>query len=233
MLKRLLNVTLAVITSVLVGTGDVRAQADRPVAELSGYATLTMPSGKPRGSIILMAGGDGSLGITADGQITRLAGNQLIRTRGRYAAAGYATLALDSWGDPAAAVRHMQTIARPVVVVGTSRAATRIHSALGGGPDGIVITAGMLDVFQANVGSPAALPPTLIIHHRSDQCRVSLPALVDPFIAWSAGRARGVWLDGGSTEGDPCQARSYHGFLGLDGQVVSRVVAFAGSTRRR
>jgi hypothetical protein len=35
-----------------------------------------------------------------------------------------------------------------------------------------------------------------------------------------------VWLDGGRTEGNPCQARAYHGFNGLDGKVVSLVAAF-------
>jgi hypothetical protein len=206
---------------------------DKAVAELGGYAVITMPKGKPRGSIILMPGGNGSLGITANGEITQLRGNQLVRTRNSYAAAGYATLTLDAWGSPASAVKHMQGIARPVVVVATSRGATRIHSALPAGPDGLVITSGMLDHFQSNAGSPASLPPTLIIHHRKDSCRVTLPALVDPFIAWSAGKARAVWLDGGRDEGDPCQAAGYHGFAGLDGQVVSRVTSFAGSIRRR
>jgi hypothetical protein len=28
--------------------------------------------------------------------------------------------------------------------------------------------------------------------------------------------------------GDPCEARAYHGFNGIDGQVVSAVAAFAG-----
>jgi hypothetical protein len=210
-----------------------RVAAESAVAELGGYASLIMPKGKPRGSIILMPGGHGRLGITADGQITQLMGNQLIRTRANYAAAGYATLSLDSSGDAAAAVRHMQTIARPVVVVATSRGATRIHNSLYGGPDGIVITAGMLDVFQSNVGSPTSLPRTLIVHHRRDGCYVTSPALVEPFIAWSAGRARAVWLDGGQDEGDPCEARGNHGFAGQDGRVVSQVTGFAASLRRR
>ncbi len=223
----------ALAVSVTTAAPAMAQSADRPVAELGGYGVLTMPKGKPRGSIILMAGGDGSLGISPTGEITRLKGNQLIRTRANYAAAGFATLTLDSWGSPASAVTHMKGIARPVVVVGTSRAATRIHSALGAQPDGIVITSGMLDHFQSNVGSPSSLPPTLIVHHRKDGCRVTSPALVDPFIAWSAGRARVVWLDGGRDEGDPCQAAGYHGFAGIDGQVVSRVTGFAGSLRGR
>ncbi|MFM9973290.1 MAG: alpha/beta hydrolase [Beijerinckiaceae bacterium] len=225
-----LRFCLALMASMI--TMDAKAQStDKPVAELGGYAVLTMPKGKPRGSVILMPGGDGSLGITSEGAITKLNGNQLVRTRSNYAAAGFATLTLDSWGSPSAAVKHMQTIAKPVVVVATSRGATRLHSSLSAAPDGIVITSGMLDQFQANVGSAASLPRTLVIHHRQDGCRVTLPSLVDPFIAWSAGRARAVWLDGGRDQGDPCQAAGYHGFAGLDGQVVSRVTGFTSSLR--
>jgi hypothetical protein len=224
---------LALLIVVCGTTTSLAQSADKAVTELGGYGVLTMPKGKPRGSIILMPGGDGSLGITSDGQITRLQGNQLVRTRGSYAAAGFATLTLDAWGSPASAVTYMQGIAKPVVVVATSRGATRIHSALASQPNGIVITSGMLDVFQGNVSSPSSLPPTLIVHHRQDGCSVTRPSLVDPFIAWSAGRARVIWLDGGRNEGDPCQAAGYHGFAGIDGQVVARVTSFAGSIRGR
>ncbi len=219
--------------ALLIGNTSASAQQERAVPELGGYGVLTSPKGKPRGSIILMPGGNGSLGITSAGQITQLQGNQLIRTRGSYAASGYATLSLDAWGDAAAAVRYMQGIARPVVVVATSRGATRLHSAMAGAPDGVVITSGMLDVFQSNMGSAAALPRTLVIHHRRDSCRVTLPSLVDPFIAWSAGRARVTWLDGGVDAGDPCQAAGHHGFAGLDGRVVGQVTGFASSLRGR
>jgi hypothetical protein len=224
---------LAMILLVGESRQQALAQTDQPVAELGGYAVLSKPAGRPRGAIILMPGGNGSLGLTSQGEITQLRGNQLIRTRSRYVAAGFATLALDGSADPAAAVRFMRTIASPVTVVATSRGATRIHRALGGQPDGLVVTAGMLDVFQSNVGSPAALPATLIIHHRQDGCRVTSPLLVDPFIAWSSGRAKVAWLNGGVDEGDPCGAAGHHGFRGLDGQVVARVTSFAASLRRR
>jgi hypothetical protein len=36
-------------------------------------------------------------------------------------------------------------------------------------------------------------------------------------------------MSGGTNVGDPCQAKSYHGFNGLDGQVVSTVASFAKS----
>jgi hypothetical protein len=212
----------------LVGSAAMAAEL---LPELGTSALLERPSGKPRGSIILMAGGDGSLGITPDGQITRLLGNSLIRTRRSFVNVGFATLTLDSWASPGTAIAAMRRIAEPVIVVGTSRAATRMHRALDA--DALVITSGMLDHFQSNVGLPAALPPTLIVHHRQDACRVTLPELVEPFQRWGAGRVRVVWLSGGRNDGDPCQARGYHGFAGIEGPMVGAIVGFARNVRVR
>jgi hypothetical protein len=76
------------------------------------------------------------------------------------------------------------------------------------------------------LGSPSALPRTLVIHHRQDGCKATLPAGVEPFIKWSAGRARVSWVSGGGDEGDACEARAHHGFNGLDGQIVGLAGSF-------
>jgi hypothetical protein len=76
------------------------------------------------------------------------------------------------------------------------------------------------------LGSPASLPRTLVIHHSQDGCRVTLPAGVEPFIKWSAGRARVAWINGGHSLGDPCEAHSHHGFAGQDGQIVGLAGGF-------
>ena len=62
-----------------------------------------------------------------------------------------------------------------------------------------------------------------MVHHRRDTCRHTLPAGVQPFLDWSKGKATVKWLDGGTAEGDPCQARGHHGFNGIDAQVVDAV----------
>jgi hypothetical protein len=207
------------------------ATAGEILPDLGSVATLDRPSGKPRGSIILMAGGDGDLGITPSGEITSLMGNSLIRSRRSFVAAGFATLSLSSSGSPSSAIAAMRKIAQPVIVVGTSRAATRMHRALGA--DALVITSGMLDQFQSNVGSPDSLPPTLVVHHRNDSCRVTLPGLVPPFQQWGGARVRVVWLEGGRDQGDPCQAQGYHGFAGIEGRMVGAVTGFARGVRTR
>jgi hypothetical protein len=164
-----------------------------------------------------------------------LGGNQLVRTRQSYAAAGLAVLVLDGSGSLPAAVDYMAAIKRPVIVVATSRGTQRAAEGIAAGakPDALVLTSGFLSPEsggQANVmsilGSPSALPHTLVIHHRDDGCKFTQPAGVDPFIKWANGRARVVWLSGGAENGDPCEAGGHHGFAGLDGQVVGLASSF-------
>ena len=214
------------------------ARADETVTVGGAQALLLKPRGAPVGSLILLAGGDGYLGIGPQGSFTRLEGNQLVRTRAAYAARGFAVLVPDHGVDLSAAVAFMAKIKRPVTVVGTSRGTQRAAEGLAQGaqPDALVLTSGFLSPQSgqgvhrsviALMGSPARLPRTLVIHHRQDGCRFTLPSGVEPFVKWSGGKARVTWLDGGSSMGDPCKARAYHGFNGLDAQVVSAVAAFA------
>lgn len=210
---------------------QVAAFAAEILPDLGTDGSLERPQGKPRGSIILMPGSDGDLRIGGDGEINRMLNNSLIRNRRAFVAGGYATLSLSSSGNPARAIEAMRKIAQPVIVVGTSRAGTRIHRAVSA--DGIVIASGMLDHFQSNVGSADALPPTLVIHHRKDGCRVTLPALVEPFKAWGGAKVRVIWVDGGRDEGDPCQASGHHGFAGIDGKMVGAALGFARGIRVR
>jgi hypothetical protein len=210
------------------------ALADESVSIGGSRAVLIRPSA-PRGSVILLPGGDGAIRAGENGEIQGLRGNQLVRTRHAYAARGLAVLVADAGTDLKSAVDYMAAIKRPVTVIGTSRGTLRAAEGIARGarPDALVLTAGFLSPDSGSgpnvmsiLGSPAALPRTLVIHHRQDSCRATLPAGVDPFIKWSAGRARVSWLTGGVEEGDPCQARGHHGFNGLDSQVVGLAAGF-------
>ncbi|TBW36643.1 alpha/beta hydrolase [Siculibacillus lacustris] len=197
-----------------------------------GAALLVPPH--PKAALVLMTGGDGQLGVGADGSIAR-GGNQLVRTREAYAARGFAVLVPEGDVDVGAAVAAMSRFGKVTVVAtsrGTQRAARGI--AAGARPARLVLTSGFLsdasgdgDNAMRILGSPATLPPTLIVHHRHDGCRKTSPEGVAPFLAWAAGRARVTWLDGGSDDGDACQVRAHHGFAGLDGEVVAAVAGFA------
>jgi hypothetical protein len=207
------------------------APADMAVPLPGGYGLLNAPRA-PRAAIVLIPGGNGHLGIRADGSFSSLQGNQLVRTRKAYAAAGVASLVIDQGVSVGSAVAHLrQRFGRPVTVAGTSRGSLRMGEALAARPNGLVITAGFLDQVRGQIGSPAALPPVLVVHHRLDGCRVTPPAAVEPFRAWGGARVRVAWIDGGTDAGDPCQARGYHGFAGQDGRVVGLVAGFAKGVR--
>jgi hypothetical protein len=230
---------LAVALALLAGLAfspQTAAAADvsASTVQVGGVSAALLKSAHPRGAIILLAGGDGYIGVGADGAIVK-EGNQLVRTRTAYAARGFAVLVPDCCVDLAAAVSYMGEYGR-VTVVGTSRGTQRAARGVAAGarPARLVLTSGFLsdasgdgDNVMRILGSPGALPPTLIVHHRHDECNKTSPEGVKPFLDWSAGKARVVWLDGGESEGNPCEAWAHHGFNGIDMQVVSAVASFA------
>src|ERR1700675_1620459 len=220
----------AILMSMACGS----ARADETVTVGGSRAVLIKPAA-PRASVILMPGGSGAIAAGDHGDIHGLNFNQLVRTRNAYAARGLAVLVLDAGTPLSAAVAYMAAIKRPVTVIATSRGTIRAAEGIARGarPDALVLTSGLLSAESGSgqnvmsiLGSPASLPRTLVIHHRQDSCRSTLPAGVEPFVKWSAGRARAAWVSGGTSEGDPCEARAYHGFNGVDGQVVGLAAGF-------
>ena len=220
--------------AIFLGLFSAPAFADETVSIGGSRAVLIKP-GAPRASVILMPGGDGSIAPGEHGEINALKGNQLVRTRQAYAARGLAVLVVDAGTPLGAAVEFMAKIKRPVTVIATSRGTIRAAQGIAGGarPDALVLTSGLLSAESGSgqnvmsiLGSPASLPRTLVIHHRQDGCKLTLPAGVEPFVKWSAGRARAAWLSGGADEGNPCEARAHHGFNGIDGQVVGLAAGF-------
>jgi hypothetical protein len=223
---------LAAVAVLLIAPATALAQQ---TVEIGGSKAVLLRPKAPSASVILMPGGDGRIEAGANGTISALRNNQFVRTRQAYLARKLAVLVVDADVDLKRAVDYMAAIKRPVTVIGTSRGTLRAARGIAGGarPDALVLTSGFLTDESgghenvANIlGSPKALPRTLVIHHRQDGCRFTLPAGVAPFMRWSAGRARVVWLDGGTSQGNPCQARAYHGFNGLDSRVVSLAAGF-------
>lgn len=218
------------LAALVLATLPGLAAAEEAVQIGGAYALLNKPA-SPQAAVILIPGGNGMMGVRPDGTFSALAGNQLVRTRKAYLPQGVATLTIDLGVNVAAAVTYMRKVAPVVVIVGTSRGTLRVAKGLPAHPNGIVLTAAFLPDVQLNIGSAAALPPTLVIEHRRDGCRHTLPGNVEPFKAWGGAKVRVVWMDGGVNQGDPCEAQAYHGFNGLDGQVVSTVAEFVKSLK--
>jgi hypothetical protein len=149
------------------------AFADETVQIGDSAAVLLRPSA-PAASVILMPGGDGLISPGPNGEITRLIGNQLVRTRSAYAARGLAVLVADADIDLARAVQFMAQLKAPVTVTATSRGTIRAAAGIlrGAKPNALVLTSGFLTTESGGVpnvasilGAPNTLPSTLVIEH--------------------------------------------------------------------
>ena len=126
-----------------------------------------------------------------------------------------------------------ETAKIPVWLVGTSRGtqsvaylATELHGTEG--PDGIVLSS---TVVTDDRGRPVpAMPlekirvPVLVVHHEQDGCVICAFSGVPALMAKLTGAPRSQLLafKGGESSGDPCEAFAYHGFNGIEPQVVKQ-----------
>jgi dienelactone hydrolase len=125
----------------------------------------------------------------------------------------------------------------PVWLVGTSRGTQSVAYAatelLGtDGPDGIVLSSTILA--DDNSRAVPAMPlrkiriPVLVVHHEQDGCAhcafADVPLLVEK-LAHSP-RKEVLSFKGGQSKGDPCEAMAYHGFNGLEREVVQKMAAW-------
>lgn len=157
---------------------------------------LMMPSGPPAASVILFTGGPGLL--FSERQPVLSGRNFLIRSRDKFAAAGFLVASVDGPSDHpegldlfrdsaehaqdiAAVIAYLrQKAAVPVWLVGTSNgtiSAANAAARLGrGGPDGLVLTSSIvvptrnLAALHAIVDVEAIAVPTLFVHNRDDGC---------------------------------------------------------------
>jgi pimeloyl-ACP methyl ester carboxylesterase len=146
--------------------------------------------------------------------------------------------------DIGAVVDHLKKQADvPVWLVGTSMGTFSAAGVAIGikSVNGVVLTSTITrakpqwDIRQSHPNGVASMRlsaitvPTLIVSHRKDACDIT-PAADAPKLTKSLTNSRKVdvvLLEGGSPpQSDPCQAKSAHGFLGIEGQAIARIAAF-------
>ncbi len=122
----------------------------------------------------------------------------------------------------------------PVWLVGTSRgteSAAYAATYLTGrdGPDGIVLTSTILnDSKEFSVPSlqlDRIRIPVLVVHHVDDGCShcpfSGTSRLMEKLV--NSPKKQLVPIKGGTSQGDPCEAYAYHGFNGVESDVVKKV----------
>jgi len=126
----------------------------------------------------------------------------------------------------------------PVWLIGTSRGtqsaayfATQVSQPRDGGADGIVLTSTILVGANAQDRAVPQMPlanidvPVLVVHHRSDGCRLCPFGDIARFMALlsTPPHSQLIAVDGGTDIGDPCEAQAYHGFNGIESGVVKLI----------
>lgn len=125
----------------------------------------------------------------------------------------------------------------PVWLVGTSRgtqSAAYVATELNGsdGPDALVLSSTIL---TEDKGRPVpAMPlsklriPVLVAHHEQDGCShcsfSDVPSLMEKLS--SVPKKQLLSFKGGDNRGDPCEPFAYHGFNGLDREVVAQIATW-------
>ena len=127
---------------------------------------------------------------------------------------------------------------KPIWLVGTSRgtesagyAAVNLNNKI----DGLILTSSISKT-NKNGTSIASLPlekltvPVLAIHHSQDACKTTRPSVVKDIKhkVHNSSRVEIKLFIGGDTprSSNPCQARTYHGYFGLEAEVVDYIDSF-------
>jgi hypothetical protein len=208
-----------------------------------------------KAAVILFAGGHGGLQIDASGHLGWGSGNFLVRSAPLFAAQGLAVAVIDAPSDRqsppylsgfrqtaehatdvgAVITALKQRLGVPVWLVGTSRGTQSVAFATtqpAAAADGLVLTSTILTDPRSrpvpDMPLSALKIPVLVVHHEQDGCRLcrysDVPRLMDRLAA--VPRHELVTFTGGNDVGDPCEARAYHGYNGIEAAVVSRIAGW-------
>ena len=200
---------------------------------------------QPKAAVVLFAGGDGGV-VFANNQLASFRSNFLLRSRAEFLEHGFVVATLGASSDrPApnylddrfrASKEHAEDVLAvvnslrkrfgvPVWLVGTSRGTLSAAAAglqLGKAIDGVVLTSTMAVV--ADLPIDRFEVPVLMVHHERDGCRETyFREAKHTAEKMKAPRMELVSFSGGKDEGKPCQAMAYHGFNGIEAEVVAAI----------
>ncbi len=238
-------------------------QAAGPPAPVAGERVLDLPlrggerqrilfsvPAHPRGTIVMLPGGTGNVGLERGGGI-RHGDNFVVRTRALWNGHGYAVLIPDTTGGASLrGVRSSPAYARrvgdltdfahgqvpgPVFLLGTSQgsiaAMAGASHAMPGSIAGVVLTESVSvmggsgeTVFDADPQRVRA--PALVVANRDDRCDVAPPQAAQRIAAAMTGSrdVRVLMVSGGTTRsGNDCGSLTPHGYYGIEGQVVDAI----------
>ncbi|WP_240501990.1 alpha/beta hydrolase [Sphingomonas panacis] len=257
--SRIVAIALAMALLPAMASAQDRGPTERVVdVPLAGGATqpalLLLPA-RPRGTIVMLPGGAGDVGLERDGDI-RHGDNFVVRTRALWAARGYAVLIPDTVGRAnLRGVRSSPSYARrvgdlvafahrhvsgPVFLLGTSQGSIAAMNGAAHAPAGSVAGVVLTESVSVMGGSGETVfdaspervrVPALIVANRDDRCNVAPPGAA-PKIAAAMTASRDVrvlMVAGGVTRSDKdCGSLTPHGYYGIEDAVVGKISGWIG-----
>lgn len=205
---------------------------------------------QPVASVILFAGGHGNLGLNGAHSMDWGRSNFLVRTRSLFARRALAVAVVDApsdrktssgmhgfrsspehLADIEAVVAFLRQQANaPVWLVGTSRgtlSAAHIANQSDSTIDGLILTSSM---YQLTSGSLSKINiPTLMTAHNHDQCHATPPGAAKTIakLLLNSPKVEVIYFNGGwLPESGPCNAKSQHGFYGIESKVIAAMIDF-------
>jgi hypothetical protein len=194
---------------------------------------LNVANPQPRFVVILFPGGSGQMNPRLDnGRVVYgFAGNFLIRGREFIVDDEFATVATNTTADEPRMQALLDDLKRrypnaQVYLMGTSRgtiATVKLAPYLSDRIAGVIHTSSMgTSIYSFNAKDYRNRQ--LIVHHRNDQCRLTF---------YNAARrsheAYGnelITMEGGVSEGDPCEAFAHHGYRGIERDTMVAIKAW-------
>ena len=199
-----------------------------------------------KATVVLLTGGAGGIGMK-DGIPT--SNNFLVRSRDYFAANGFNVAIVgkpsdkdDLDGSFRTSAEHIEDLKRvigylkkdnavPVWLVGTSMgtiSATAVASTISKEElGGIVLTSSITSMKKVGAVPYQKLEniriPVLVAHHESDACKMCVPSDVPQIIHGlkNSPIKKEIFVKGGADpKGDPCQALHWHGFIGMEKEMV-------------
>ena len=199
-----------------------------------------------KASVVLLSGGDGRIGVKNGVPRSK---NFLVRSRDLFAENGFNVAIIDKEGSSSRiSPEHVEDVRRvvayvkkdshaPVWVIGTSMgtiSATAVAIAASSEElGGIVLTSSITD--QKKLGAvpfqklDAIRVPVLVVHHEFDACSHCVPGDVPQILRGlkNAPIKKEVFVRGGANpKGDPCGPLYWHGYIGMEKEVVDLISAW-------
>lgn len=244
---------VVLILAILSLFADVSSRVvDVPTRSSVSERLLVLAPEAPKAVVVLFAGGHGGIQLSSEGKFGWGEGNFLIRTRELFTQAGLMVVIVDAPSDRQSepflngfrqTEEHVQDIGAvvawiktqttaPIWLIGTSRGTQSVAYIATVNPSdihGIVLTSTILYDAKSNAVSQMKLEklhmPVLVVHHRNDGCSHCSFDLTSSLMnkLTSASSKELLAIEGGQTKGDPCNAFGYHGFNGVEQEVVTKI----------